>query len=133
MVEQTEFKDFGSYHASSGKLEARIDIQMGKTSVTHAGIPYYKRVGVGNGDPYYLAKIVFKTIFYDFDYEQETENKFELTYGCRSIKGIFDRLRYNEEGIEQLLAHGPSDRWKLKRNVMKCIIDLEQQIELGEK
>ncbi len=130
MTEQTLYSVFGTYNAKSGDVEAIMNLKTSKSDSVRSGLPGFRKfVGEGKGDVYYFANVKFSTMTYEFDYGVKYEAIVDVSYGCRSLKGIFERLHANESSIEGLLCDEfDSKEWMHSRNVMKCIVMLEDKI-----
>jgi len=133
--EKIEYSDFGTYNAKSGDVGAIMNLKTSNSDSVKSGLPGFRKfVGKGKGDTYYFTNIKFSTITYDFNYGINYEAIVNLSYGCHSLKGIFERLHANESSIEGLLSDEfDSKKWMLSRNVMKCIVVLEDKIVRREE
>lgn len=121
-----------TYTARHGELSAELVLTSKDTDVVAAGLPGFRKfVGAGKGKPYYYAEITFSERVYDLNESADYRAVVSIQCGCQSITGIFERLKYNEAGIEGLLAPDKSDAWKLERDVIGCILKLEDEVQRG--
>lgn len=75
----------------------------------------------------YEAKFNFSILPVYLDGE---EQKVEIQYSASDLKKIFERIKKAEEGVEEIFqAEVPvNTNWKAQRNVMRCILSLEDQL-----
>lgn len=102
-----DVKYIAAYEASSGVFRARMNLFARS----------YKDIFVN-----YSANIEFLR-----SDSGEVNVKLEI-YAAPSINTIFERLKFNEPGIEGLLAEEIGDAaWMKSRHVMNCILSLQNQ------
>lgn len=133
--EKIEYRDFRIIQAESDNVKAIMELKTCHTDRVNSGpLGFKKFVGKGRGDVYYFSNVKFSIITYDINCGINYEAIVNLSYGCHSLKGIFERLHANESNIEVLLSDEfDSKKWMLSRNVMKCIIVLEDKIGRREE
>jgi len=108
----SKIENLGIYKAKSEKINAELNLKIEKSWCN-----------------WYLADIKFYT---DQVYSNDKEGfSVSIHTSSNQLKGIFERLKRSETGIENLLATEVTsqkwDEWQGKRNVMKCIFSLEDQ------
>lgn len=110
-------EELGKYHSESGRIKG--DLQLKAINLTCAV--------VDPGYDLYVANF----IFYTAPQWRSCKEGFSVRVGYSSteLKDIFDRMTLAEKSIEMMLASSTDHNWDWKsaRDVMRCILSLEDQ------
>ncbi len=124
------YRKIGSYQASSNKTEAELVMHAGDTDVVRRGPLFGIRRDDEKGDAYYFAEVSFSKRVIKVMYGIAYPTKVSLNYGASWIPNIFNALKSLEEHIEELLEPSDSSEdWRVSREVLRCIFELERQVK----
>ena len=112
-----KWEDLGNYHAEAGRIKADLSLT---TNLVFLGV-------ISSGTDWYQADVKFYTTP---QYQGEIEGfSIAAHFSSNVLSELLGRMKAAESGIEEMLRRGSSlnDNWKEKRDVIKCILSLEEQ------
>jgi len=117
MAELPKSEELGTYVAEAARIKAELKL---RADIKHIGV-------ISSGSDWYWADVKFFTQ----PQFQGDEEGYSVTahYNSSHLDSIFRKLKRAESGFEEILLSSTDHnyKWQERREVMKCILSLEDQ------